>query len=113
MLLTVEWGKDADHGRINKEAGSLEIFTWWVLLATLSDESEHSATSLHPVPHTCLFRLHCFGIPPAVHVLGEPNVCYAGSVIAHQVYMRVQDDGVDGFIAFGQSWKEKNVEQRT
>ena len=59
------------------------------------------------VPHTRLFRLHCFWHSAAIHVLGEPNVCYAGSIVAHQVYMRVQDDGVDGFIAFGQSWKRR------
>lgn len=59
--------------------------------------------SIPAVPHTGLFRLHCLWHPAAIHVLCEPNVCYASSVIPYQVHVRVQDNGVDWFIAFGQS----------
>lgn len=67
--------------------------------------------SIPAMPHTSLFRLHCLWHSAAVHVLCEPNVCYAGSIITYQVYMGVQDNCVDWFIAFGQSiFKVESVE---
>jgi hypothetical protein len=59
--------------------------------------------SIPAVPHTGLFRLHCLWHSTAIHVLCEPNVRYAGSIVPYQVDVRVQDDRVDGLIAFGQS----------
>lgn len=55
------------------------------------------------VPHACLFRLHGLWHPAAVHVLREPDVRNAGSIITHQVDVGIQDDGVDRLAALGQS----------
>lgn len=55
------------------------------------------------VPHARLFRLHRLWHATAVHVLCESDVCNARCIIAHQMHVRVQDDSVDWFVAFGQS----------
>lgn len=55
------------------------------------------------VPDTGLLGLHGARHVVDVHVLGEPNVSDARSVLADQVNVRVQQDGVDGFVAFGES----------
>lgn len=58
------------------------------------------------VPHARLLRLHGPGPPATVRVLGEPDVGDAGRVLAQQVHVRVQEDGVDGLAALGQSCGE-------
>lgn len=59
--------------------------------------------SIPAMPHTCLFGLHCFWHSAAIHVLCEPNVRYAGSIVTYQMNVGVLDNSVDWFIAFGQS----------
>ena len=58
------------------------------------------------VPHTGLLGLHGAGHAADVHVLGQPNVGDAGSILADQVHMRVQQDGVDWLVPFGKSWSK-------
>lgn len=55
------------------------------------------------VPDTRFFRLHGARHIADIHVLGEPYISDACSILTDQVYMRVQQDGVDGFVAFGES----------
>lgn len=55
------------------------------------------------VPDTGLLGLHGARHIVDVHVLGEPYISDARRVLTDQVYVRVQQDGVDGFVAFGES----------
>lgn len=59
------------------------------------------------VPDSRLFRLHCLGHPTPIHVLSQPYVRNAGSIIPHQVDMWIQDDGVDWLVALRQSYREE------
>ena len=55
------------------------------------------------VPHASLLGLHGPGQAAAVQVLGEPHVGDARGILAHQVHVGVQDDGVHRLAALGQS----------
>lgn len=55
------------------------------------------------MPDTRLLRLHGARHIVDVHVLGESYISNARGVLTDQVHMRVQQDGVDGFVAFGES----------
>lgn len=55
------------------------------------------------VPDAGLLRLHGARHIVDVHVLGEPYISDTRRVLTDQVYVRVQQDGVDGFVAFGES----------
>lgn len=56
------------------------------------------------LPHARLLRLA--GARPAlsVHVLRQADVRYAGSILADQVDVRVEDGGVHGLAVFTQHW---------
>ena len=55
------------------------------------------------VPHAGLLGLHGAGHAAAVHVLGQADVGDAGGVLADQVHVGVQQDGVHWLVAFRQS----------
>lgn len=57
------------------------------------------------VPDAGLLRLHGAWHAAGVHVLGEADVSDARSVVADQVHVGVEQDGVDGpLLSPGQSW---------
>lgn len=57
------------------------------------------------VPDAGLLRLHGAWHAAGVHVLGEADVSDARRIVADQVHVGVEQDGVDGpLLAPGQSW---------
>ena len=60
--------------------------------------------SVPAVPDARLLGLHGAGHAAGVHVLGEADVGHARRVLADQVHVRVQQDGVDRLMALRQSW---------
>lgn len=56
------------------------------------------------VPDARLLGLHGAGQAVGVHVLGEADVGHARCVLADQVHVGVEQDGVDRLVALRQSW---------
>ena len=60
--------------------------------------------ALATVPDAGLLGLHGARHAAAVHVLGQADVGDARRVLANQVHVGVQQDGVHRLVAFRQSW---------
>lgn len=60
--------------------------------------------SIAALPHARLLRLAGARPALAVHVLRQADVRYAGSILADQVDVGVEDGGVHGLAVFTQHW---------
>lgn len=59
--------------------------------------------SVSAVPDASFLRLHGAGQVVRIHVLCESDVSDAGGVLADQMNVRIQKNGVDGFVSLRES----------
>lgn len=69
--------------------------------------------AISAVPDAGFLRLHGARRVVGIHVLSESDVSDAGAVLADQMHVRIQQDGVDGFVTFRETvFKVESVEIR-